>query len=260
MNNLLPIPILLLCAVVALPGSSQAGIRRIKTSEKVVALTFDDGPNPPFTEQLLAVLAKKRAKATFFLIGKQIEAHPETARKILAAGYEVGGHSYDWTTLAFKKKSFVNAQLDKMDAAFRGIGVTNLVLFRPPNGFLSFGQGKILRERHLENIAADVVVGDWKTTDPKKIQQRILKKVRPGSIIVLHDGGGDRSATLAAVPGIIDALRNEGYKILTVSGLLDLGGGLCLKPITQCGVGIMFSRVWKAACGQPMRRSFRVGP
>jgi len=118
---------LLLCTGLLLPSPSQGGsIKRIKTSEKVVALTFDDGPNPPYTEQLLKVLSKKKVRATFFLIGNQIEAHPET----------------------------------------------------------------------------------------------VLKKVHPGAIIALHDGGGNRSATLAAIPEVIDALRKKGYAILTVGELL----------------------------------------
>jgi len=220
-----PILTLLFCAGLLLPSPSQGGgIKRIKTTEKVVALTFDDGPNPPYTEQLLDVLAEKKVHATFFLIGNQIEAHPETAKKILAAGHEVGGHSYDWTLLAFKRKSFVNSQLDKMDGAFRSIGVTNLVLFRPPNGFLSPGQGKILKKRKLTNISADIVAYDWKETDAKKIAGTVLKKIRPGAIIALHDGGGDRSATLDAVPEIIDSLRKKGYRILTVGELLKRTG------------------------------------
>ena len=96
---------LLLCTGLLSSLPSQAGIRRVKTSQKMVALTFDDGPNPPYTERLLVVLAEKKIKATFFLVGRQIESHPGTARKILAAGHEVGGHSYDWTILAFKRKS-----------------------------------------------------------------------------------------------------------------------------------------------------------
>lgn len=220
MNHLLTLS-LLLCIGVFLPLSSQTGTRRIRTQQKVVALTFDDGPNPPYTEQLLEVLSEKKIKATFFLIGRQIESHPDTALKILAGGHEAGGHSYDWTLLAFKRKSFVNAQLDKMEQAFKSIGVTNLTLFRPPNGILSFGQSKLLENRNLKLINADVVAGDWKTNDPEKITRIVLKKVRPGSIIVLHDGGGDRSATLAATPIIIDALCRQGYTLLTVSELLN---------------------------------------
>lgn len=208
--------------LVALSTGCNGSVRRVETERKVVALTFDDGPNPPFTEGLLAVLAEKKVPATFFLIGMQIEAHPDATRKILDAGHEVGGHSYDWSSLVFKSRTHVAAKLDRMDHAFAGIGVTNLVLFRPPNGLLSPGQGKLLEDRGLTTISADVVVGDWKTTDSGKIRDAVLRKVRPGSIIALHDGGGDRTATIAAVPQIIDALRKQGFSFMKVGDLLNL--------------------------------------
>lgn len=212
----------LLCFSLLLPALSRAGIKRVITNRKVVALTFDDGPNPPYTEKLLHVLTEKKVKATFFLIGKQIDLHPETARQIIRNGHELGGHSNDWKTLAFKKRKDVEEQLDQMDLAFTHIGITNLTLFRPPNGLLSPGQNKILQARGLLHISADVVVGDWKETDADAIRDRVVEKVRPGSIIVLHDGGGDRSATVAAVPRIIDCLRECGYSCATVSELLEL--------------------------------------
>ncbi|VGO21833.1 polysaccharide deacetylase family protein [Pontiella sulfatireligans] len=213
---------LLVCVYLILPFVSCGGVKRINTDMKVVALTFDDGPNPPYTEKLLKVLAEKKVTATFFLIGKQIETHPATARQIIAAGHELGGHSYGWDALAFKKREYVNAQLDQMERAFSNVGVTNLTLFRPPNGILSPGQGKLLEARGLRHISADVVVGDWKAVDAATIRDRVVKKVRPGSIIVLHDGGGDRAATIAAVPLIIDGLKSMGYEFATVSELLAL--------------------------------------
>jgi peptidoglycan/xylan/chitin deacetylase (PgdA/CDA1 family) len=210
--------VILICCVVA--SNCRSGIKRVKTDLKIVALTFDDGPNPPHTDNLLKALDAKGVKATFFLIGKQVEANPNSVRKIIAAGHEVGGHSYDWGTLAFKRKKTVEAKLDKMDAAFANAGITNVVLFRPPNGLLSPGQGKILENRGLKSISADVVVGDWKKIDAATIRDRVLKKVRPGSIIVLHDGGGNRSATEEAVPEIIDELKSRGYNFVSVSDLL----------------------------------------
>lgn len=190
--------------------------------EKTVALTFDDGPNPPYTEKLLQVLENKGIKATFFLIGQQVDKHPELTKKIIAAGHEVGGHSNDWKSLAFRPRKTVEAKLDKMDAAFMKAGVTNVALFRAPGGMLSPGQGKIFKERNLQVIGADVVVGDWKEISAEKIRDRVMKRVRSGSIIVLHDGGGDRSETIKAVPLIIGELRKKGYAFLQVSELLEL--------------------------------------
>lgn len=211
---------LLLFAVIFTADTGSAAVRKIQTSQRLVALTFDDGPQPPFTEQVLAVLAGKKVKATFFLIGEQIEAHSGTARAILANGHEVGGHSCDWELLAFKRRTQVEAKLDRMKGSLASVGVTNLALFRPPYGLLLRGQQAILEGRGLRNILADVVVGDWMDKTPKQIEDAVLRKVRPGSIIVLHDGGGDRTATVAALGGIIDGLREQGYTLLTVSELL----------------------------------------
>lgn len=187
---------------------------------KVVALTFDDGPNPPYTEQLLQALATNRVQATFFLIGNQVKAHPDTARNIIAAGHEVGGHSSDWKSLAFKRRATVEKKLDEMEAAFADAGITNLTLFRPPGGILMPWQHRILKERGWKQVSADVVVGDWKPVNSATIVERVLKKVRPGSIVALHDGGGDRSATMQAVPELIARLRRRGYSFVTVSELL----------------------------------------
>ncbi|MEE9368382.1 MAG: polysaccharide deacetylase family protein [Pontiella sp.] len=196
------------------------GVRRVETDSLVVALTFDDGPNPPYTDALLSVLADKKVTATFFLIGQEVEAHPETARQITKAGHELGGHSYGWESLALKRRKQVEQQLDQMCQAFLDAGIPKLVLFRPPSGILVPGQAQLLQERGLTHISADVVVGDWKLENAEAIRERVVKKVRPGSIIVLHDGGGNRGATVKATPMIIDDLRSNGYSFVSVSELL----------------------------------------
>jgi peptidoglycan/xylan/chitin deacetylase (PgdA/CDA1 family) len=198
------------------------GIRQVATEQKVVALTFDDGPNPPYTTQLLQILEEKQVRATFFLIGQQVTAHPEPAQLILKGGHEIGGHSSDWKSLAFETQESLEGKLRDMDAAFESVGATHVSLFRPPSGFLFPWQRKMVAEHGLTHISANVVAGDWKDVDTRTICKRVLKKVRPGSIIVLHDGGGDRSATIAAVPQIIEALQKRGYTFLTVGELLKL--------------------------------------
>ena len=187
--------------------------------QQAVALTFDDGPNPPYTEKLLQILKEKEVKATFFLIGQQVETCPDLGIQIQDWGHEIGGHSHDWDMLAFKRWKTVERKLDKMDAAFADAGITNIALFRPPIGMLSFGQKNKIEARGLKFILGDVVPGDRKDIDAETIRNRVLKKVRPGSVIVLHDGGGDRTETIKAVLLIVDALREQGYSFLTVSEL-----------------------------------------
>lgn len=188
-------------------------------TEKIVALTFDDGPSP-YTEQILQTLEEKEVRATFFLIGQQVEKFPILAKQIQDAGHGIGGHSYDWETLAFKKWKTVEQKLNRMDATFAQAGITNVTLFRPPNGLLSLGQKKKIGTRGFEVVLGDVVPGDWKEIDAETICERVLKKVRAGSIIVLHDGGGDRSETAKALPMIIDLLEEQGYSFLTVRELI----------------------------------------
>jgi peptidoglycan/xylan/chitin deacetylase (PgdA/CDA1 family) len=212
-----------------------AGVRYVDTDRNLVALTFDDGPNPPYTDLLLETLEEKQVTATFFLIGQEVTAHPETALKILNGGHEIGGHSSDWKTLAFESPEEMEGKLQEMKLAFTGVGITNLTLFRPPGGFMLPWQRTLVLERGLTHINANVVVGDWKDIDAETIRDRVLKKVHRGSIIALHDGGGDRSATLAAVPMIIDALREQGYEFVSVSELLEE------QPEEPESVGSIFS-------------------
>ncbi len=207
---------LLLGVAMILPMDSMAGVNRMRTRNRVVALTFDDGPNPPYTEELLGILSNKQVSATFFLVGSQVEQYPNTARSILSAGHDVGGHAYGWEPLLLKGKGFVEGELAQMESAFRQIGVTKLSLFRPPGGILLFHQEKLVEARGYAVVGADVVVGDWKAGDAETIAKRVVKKVRPGSIVALHDGGGDRSATLAAVPMIIDRLKAMGYGFVPI--------------------------------------------
>lgn len=197
------------------------GVRYVETERNVVALTFDDGPNPPCTDQLLQTLEEKQVTATFFLIGQEVTAHPEVARRIFKGGHEIGGHSSDWKSLALESSESMENKLQNMEVVFAEVGITNVTLFRPPGGFLFPWQRKRVAERGLTHISANVVVGDWKEIDAETIRDRVLKKVHPGSIIALHDGGGDRSATLAAVPLIIDGLKAKGYEFATVSELLE---------------------------------------
>ena len=127
-------------------------VSRVKTDQKVVALTFDDGPNPPYTEKSLDVLDDKGIKATFFLVGGQVDRHVESARMIIARGHEVGGHGYDWDSLLFLGWRRLRSELDRMDVAFTAIGVTNLVYFRPPGGLLFPWQNRMLKKRGLRRF------------------------------------------------------------------------------------------------------------
>ncbi|MEN8253883.1 MAG: polysaccharide deacetylase family protein [Verrucomicrobiota bacterium] len=197
-------------------------VNRVSTDQQVVALTFDDGPNLPYTDELLRILGGRDVKVTFFLIGSEIASQMEVPRRICRAGHEIGSHSYDWSMLSFKSRSSVLRQVEMTEETLSDAGINHISLFRAPKGILSPAAISVLNERNYVVVGGDVIAGDWKFHDTIQIKDTVLRKVRPGSIIVLHDGGGDRTKTLEAVPVIIDGLRDKGYSFLTVSELLNL--------------------------------------
>ncbi len=197
-------------------------VNRVSTDQQVVALTFDDGPNLPYTAELLRILGSKEVKATFFLIGSEVASQMEVPRKIDRAGHEIGSHSYDWSILSFKSRISVLQQIEMTEETLSNAGINHISLFRAPKGILSPVAISVLNDRNYVVVGGDVIAGDWKSHDSIQIKDTVLRKVRPGSIIVLHDGGGDRTKTLEAVPMIIDGLRDKGYSFLTMSELLNL--------------------------------------
>jgi peptidoglycan/xylan/chitin deacetylase (PgdA/CDA1 family) len=196
-------------------------VRRVDTDERVVALTFDDGPNPPYTNQILDVLDCYRIRATFFVVGRNVERHPETARLVLAKGHELGNHSYSHTRMVFKLPSFVRSEVERTDHLLSELGVTWETHFRPPYGRKILILPYIIARMHKKNIMWDVDSTDYEVFDPETIVKRVLGCVRPGSIILLHDGEGDHSHTVTAIGMLIEDLRRKGYEFRTVSELIN---------------------------------------
>lgn len=195
-------------------------------TEKIVALTFDDGPNDPYTGQILDVLTQEGVHATFFCVGMNAEREPETVRRIAAAGNEIGNHSY-----AHRKRDTL-LDLRYGDAArtndiLKGITGTVPRLYRAPNGFHTPWSLRAVAAHGLRAIGWDVESSDWDEPGADTIVSRTVDRVLPGSIILLHDGdntrlGTDRSQQAAAVRTIIATLKARGYRFVTVSEMLGL--------------------------------------
>lgn len=195
-------------------------------TEKVVALTFDDGPNDPYTGQILDVLKQEGVHATFFSVGMNAEREPDTVRRIAAEGNEIGNHSY-----AHRKRDAL-LDLRYRDAArtndiLRGITGTAPRLYRAPNGFHTPWSLRAVAERGLRAIGWDVESDDWDEPGADTIVTRTVARVQPGSIILLHDGdntrlGTDHGQQAAAVRTIIETLKARGYRFVTVSEMLGL--------------------------------------
>jgi len=205
---------------------------KIKTDKKVVALTFDDGPNKVYTRQILAVLGKKGIRATFFLTGLNIFGNEGLVRMMVRKGHVVGNHSYSHKNLTLVMPETVRVEVEKSERLGEEIAGVSYKLFRAPYGFYN--------NPYLMNYLADngyVVIGwsvdpaDWKNQDVGHIVNDVLTNVDNGAIILLHDGpenfgksgeGIDRSATVEATGIIIDKLRKRGFRFLTLPELLEL--------------------------------------
>ena len=195
-------------------------VNHVHTKEKVVALTYDDGPNPPYTNQLLDLLERNQIKATFFVIGKIIEKHPYTVQLILSKGHELGNHSYSHKSLIFKNPWFVWSEIQKTDKLLRQLGVKEEIHFRAPYGRKLIVLPYLLAKIHKKNVLWNIDSKDYEASNPQVIETYVLEQVRPGSIILMHDGGGERSQTVAATEMLIKKLQEKGYTFKTVSELM----------------------------------------
>ncbi len=195
------------------------GINQIDTTEKIVALTFDDGPQPPHTKKVLEVLDSQQVKATFFCVGKKIEQHPKIAKLTLTKGHEFGNHSYSHFKSISDSAELIKSEIEECDRLLRDLGVTGEIPFRPPLGRRNLLLLDILFEMKKPLIMWNAGTDDYRKENTAKIiANRVLEKVKPGSIIVLHD------ASLRAVEAtsiIIKNLKAQGYCFKTVSEMIS---------------------------------------
>lgn len=196
---------------------------KINSEKKVIALTFDDGPTSNITPQVLATLRKYNIKATFFLIGKNLKKYPKIAQQIVADGHTLGNHTWHhWRKLMTEFTASREIE-DTADVMYEITGVQTC-LFRPPNGFLYNGLVGYALKKKDAVVLWSVDSQDWRgsKTSVDKLVNRIVEKVKPGAIVLMHDGGGDRSRTVQALPRIIEELTKQGYKFVRVPKLLEM--------------------------------------
>ena len=193
-----------------------------------VALTFDDGPSAKFTPELLKILADRHVKATFFLIGKNVQAHPEIVKEEVAEGHDVESHSWDHPNLGILPDDKVRSELQLTDdAIFNAAGVHPKML-RPPYGSLAHGQRIwINKEFGYKIIFWSVDPLDWKNPGAPTVASRIISEAKPGDIILSHD---IHAGTIQAMPEVIDTLRAKGFKFVTVPELLAMNRMPVPKP------------------------------
>jgi peptidoglycan/xylan/chitin deacetylase (PgdA/CDA1 family) len=187
---------------------------------KLVALTFDDGPWPGQTAAILHILEKAHIRATFFEIGRQARQHPGLSRMLAKAGMLIGNHTethplhLDRLTAAAVAKEITQAENDITRAAG-----TRPRYFRPPGGNTSPAMYHVLAKLRMKWVEWNVDPDDWQRPPTATIVARVMRGVRPGAVVLMHDGGGDRSHTIVALPIIIAELKVKGYVFVTLDGL-----------------------------------------
>jgi peptidoglycan/xylan/chitin deacetylase (PgdA/CDA1 family) len=200
-----------------------------------VALTFDDGPNPPYTDRILDVLHAENAPATFFVVGRAVAAYPATMRRIARDGHAIGNHTWDHAHLIVESRGTMRAELDRTDAAIAKITGRHTHLMRPPFGSRDF---MVVNEAHrlgYRVVMWDVPLPrDWEQPGDATIVKRVVENVADGSIIVLHDGDRgricvrekrpthdcDRSQEIGATRSIVRTLRARGFRFVTIPQLI----------------------------------------
>ena len=192
---------------------------QIETNQKLVALTFDDGPTKNVS-QILPLLDKYNAKATFFLIGEEIEKHPEEAKKIVDAGHQIGNHTYSHNRMVFKTPSYIKEEIQKTDQLIQKAGFKGEIDFRPPNGKKLVGLPYYLNKYNRDTITWNIEPDSYYTNASDKVNY-VTENIKPGSIILMHPMYDDTDNELQAIEGVLQTLSNEGYQFVTVNKLQE---------------------------------------
>jgi peptidoglycan-N-acetylglucosamine deacetylase len=187
----------------------------VRSSARVVALTFDDGPHPATTPGLVNLLDRYGARATFFLIGANASRHEDLVRQIVDSGHELGNHLLsDYPSILLSTTEF-QAQLVQVDATLRRFGTVRY--FRPGSGFFTPRMLRIAAENNYRCALGTISTLDTDSRNPRSVVRRIAGKVRPGDVIVLHEGSPDRSRILTVVEGLLAELTARGYRCVTLT-------------------------------------------
>jgi peptidoglycan/xylan/chitin deacetylase (PgdA/CDA1 family) len=206
------------------------GVVHGPTNGNMVALTFDDGPNPRTTPAVMQILASHGLHGTFFEVGKAIVKEPAVVRALDAAGDQLGNHSYHHDSWSWLEPSY--PELQKTQRAFEQAIGKCPGLYRPPHGYRTPFIAHIVDDHQMKMVLWNVSAGDWATTDAQLVARRVLDKVKPGSIILLHDGldgnvTADRSVVARALPMILDGLAAKGLHPVRLDQLI---GGHAFVP------------------------------
>jgi peptidoglycan-N-acetylglucosamine deacetylase len=221
----------------SLPTTPPAGVRvsysSVKTTEKILAMTFDDGPHPSLTPKILDMLKERNIKATFFLIGQQVKMYPDLVRRIIAEGHEIGNHTWTHCSLTSRSDEQIRKELQKSADAVFEVAQVRPQLVRPPYGAVNTRiKNLMFTEFGYSTIMWSVDPQDWRRPGVSVVTSRLVNGAHPGAIMLAHD---IHPPTILAMPSMFDQLIAKGYQFVTVSQLLNLEKasmpvGVVVKP------------------------------
>ena len=192
---------------------------------KQIALTYDDGPNDPHTLKLLDVLSEHSVRATFFMIGRYVQKRPDVARAVAQAGHVIGNHTFTHPLLIFESEARTRTQLVDCQRALTDAIGEHSNLFRPPFGGRRPATLRVARALGLKTVMWNVTGYDWNAPPAAVIEKRVVRQMRGGDVVLLHDGGhramgADRAQTVMATDNLIRRYKGQGYEFVTVEEML----------------------------------------
>lgn len=197
-------------------------VQRVDTTEKIIALTFDDGPSRAYTDEVLGLLAHYDVHATFFLTGKEMAANPEHTRRLLASGHQLANHSFSHPRMVLMSQTAIAKEIEQTDLLIRQAGYQGDIVFRPPYGKKLLGLPWYLKQQNRLTVMWDLEPESDAALakDAEAMAQYVIDNAKPGSIILLHVMYQSRQSSRDALPLIITGLQQQGYRFVTVNALL----------------------------------------
>jgi len=194
---------------------------KLPPEKKVIALTFDDGPWPNTTAKVLDILKKNRIKSTFFVVGQNVKNYPDLTKQIVADGHIIANHTWHHWYHQMNAQAAAYEVANTTDIIYQTTGVKTS-LFRPPGGIMNNGVAAYAKNNKYAVIMWSADSMDYSRPAVPRLMNNIFREAKPGGIVLMHDGGGDRSHTVKALPEIISRFRKQGYEFVTVPELLEM--------------------------------------
>ncbi|PSR32935.1 MAG: polysaccharide deacetylase family protein [Sulfobacillus benefaciens] len=214
-----PVLLLVLSLWLVLAAPPVPALSRVNTQQRIVALTFDDGPSPQFTPKILSLLTQYHAKGTFFVLGSEAEKYPNLVKAIYQQGSLVANHGWGHLNLRRVGAARMWQDADKTGQLLRSLGISPAPYYRPPYGMTSQALLQLFEGHGYEVVLWSVDTRDWATPGVGSITEKIQRLIQPGAIILMHDGGGNRSQTVAALKWLLTKYTALGWHFVTLAQL-----------------------------------------